>query len=274
MNEFGNDEKEEEKSLLHMAVEQSDFGTIQLLLNREDIDINEISELCYYSDNKESIAKRAAYHIAIEKSSFEIISLLLTHPKIDINAKSINYSILLNDDNDYIIYKYEEKTSLHIAIEKRNLKILQFLLNHQEIDINSKYLYRKDIKLKENIDNDIYEKYEEGHKTLFHIANEHKRLRIIQYLISLLDVNILNEKFIFCIDEKEKPTQIIKKNVLQYAIEKSSQEIIMYLMNQSKIDFNKMNSFYFFINDNKIEKIIEKTEFCTLQLKIMTWKQS
>ena len=77
--------------------------------------------------------------MAIEKENIEIINLLLTKDNIDVNIpyilnqfyikfKIISFNSIRN--------RIQEKTPLHLAVEKNYIKIIKILLAHKNIDVD------------------------------------------------------------------------------------------------------------------------------------------
>lgn len=82
----------------------------------------------------------SALNFAVENEDINMINLLLEECiQIDVNHKMIKYYKIEDKfRRDYIDAKREEKTPLHIAIEKGNLEIIKMLCEVQDIDVNMK----------------------------------------------------------------------------------------------------------------------------------------
>ena len=183
--------------------------------------------------------KENALHLAIEKENIEIIKSLLEHQKIDINIKSIKYSVnytlsllvfgflaantnqiqslgLLGElsialDKEVCIFVEgkEEKTALHLAIDKGNIEIIKLILSYSKLNINDKATTESFIKctLSESEKLEIQEKIpillecifdyinrnpknEKKEHTALHIAVEKEDIQIIKALLKNKNIDI------------------------------------------------------------------------------------
>lgn len=100
-----------------MAVEKEKSEIIKLLLDNEKLDINlpykySVNEI---DDMKSQVVKT------------KVIQNLFNDASFDIN--------LLNNEGSN---QTREKTPLHLAVEKRDVSIIELLLTNKSIDVNSK----------------------------------------------------------------------------------------------------------------------------------------
>lgn len=80
-------------SLLHIATLNRNFNIIQLLLNRNCININHLFKEITKIEGKKHIEK-SALHITLENNDSEIVKLLLNHRKLlttSINIDTCKY---------------------------------------------------------------------------------------------------------------------------------------------------------------------------------------
>lgn len=88
---------------------------------------------------------KTALHIAIEKGNRKIVKLLLENESIDVNIKSKaeHKRKFLKEKVANIIILVEQKTGLHLAIEKAEKEIVDILLLNRNIDANMNYQSEK-----------------------------------------------------------------------------------------------------------------------------------
>lgn len=125
----------------------------------------------------------SALNFAVENEDINMIDLLLNYCyEIDVNHKMIKYYDVKNDmlSYEYIDTKREEKTPLHIAIEKGNLKIVKMLCDNENIDVNMK---KYDAYPKSGVDS-------REMKTPINIAIENNSTPIASYILHLPKFNV------------------------------------------------------------------------------------
>ncbi|KAK8838749.1 hypothetical protein M9Y10_032788 [Tritrichomonas musculus] len=168
------------KSALHIAIQNNDYESVELLLDDPFIDVNSISKheyRYYYSYQRErsfgycgnsvnASELKTCLFSAIENLNIKIIQLLLSKSKIDVNHPSCiitnrdefkNYlDILASDDvlekvdfyeDDDIEPKIIEQTPLSLAFEKENDDIISLLLSYPTIDAHQDNALSKGIKI-------------------------------------------------------------------------------------------------------------------------------
>ncbi|XKL66442.1 hypothetical protein PGB90_009862 [Kerria lacca] len=96
------------KTPVHFAVEYSDFDTVKVLIENENVDIN----LADKTGN-------TALHLAVLRNKFSIVELLLKHRAVQVDK--------INRKN---------QSPLLIALEKGNLQITSLLLKNVNIDLD------------------------------------------------------------------------------------------------------------------------------------------
>ena len=161
-----------DKTALYIAIEKKYCEIVRLLLGNENIDVNEKSLIksCEIFGNHKRIMEEekstelTPLYLAVENENCDIVQILIGHKNIDVNLKSVstctNYVSIYknvdeeqNEDEFKKIEKSKEETSIHNAVSKGNMKIIQVLLNHKDIDINSiDKQMRKPIELSTNED--------------------------------------------------------------------------------------------------------------------------
>ena len=114
------------KSILFIAVEKGYSNIVQILINRNDVNVNEESFIveCYET------TKLTPLHIAIENEDIEIIKILLKAKDIDTNCIRFYTKSYIN---------CTEKTPLILAIEKGNSQIVQLLLSIKKTSLDKGY---------------------------------------------------------------------------------------------------------------------------------------
>ena len=131
-----------EKTILNEAVESEFLEIVQFLIKQKLFDIKEklIKNKEYYDctsttrkyyDEKN---EKSLLYLAIIKGYLGIVQLLVDI--IGVNEKSI--STIKEGGGCYAYQRFErivEKSSLYYAIKNQNIKIIQWLLKHTNIDI-------------------------------------------------------------------------------------------------------------------------------------------
>ena len=125
---------------LNAAISNENIEIVQLLVNREDIDINLQSlQFMRFSDQTtcEHYIKSTPLYHAWNRSNSKIVQILLNHRKIDINAV-INITVERYDTrlDKKIEPIYTEETALVAAIKLKNIEIVQLLLSRDNVDAN------------------------------------------------------------------------------------------------------------------------------------------
>lgn len=97
---------------------------------------------------------KTALCCAIENEKLEILKLLLTNEKVDVNITceyTERYKLCTYRRSRK--YYCEEKTSLYLDVEYKNVEIINALLSNKKIVVNKSYT--------KNIENTIYNKNED-----------------------------------------------------------------------------------------------------------------
>lgn len=162
---------------LHKAINLRNVEMVKTLLNRSDVDINEVIngkttlEVAAKIGNVEIfnlLLKRPEFDImkdncgnkAFKAAAFEgnldIFKILLNKPEIDINdnsggktaLKNAVFSgnldlvkLLLNKNEINVNDEANGKTALKIAAERKNLEMVKLLVSHPEIEFNPETIY-------------------------------------------------------------------------------------------------------------------------------------
>ena len=141
-----------EKTILHVAIENENDEIVSLLLKNDDIDVNTKSfykTLNYFIQSNQEREERkleefTPLYLAVDLGNIKIVQLLIDHEKIDVNIKSTHYEFLFekfidvenqqNKENsmnlDYI------ETALHNAVRKGNVDIIKLLLGNKNVDVD------------------------------------------------------------------------------------------------------------------------------------------
>lgn len=203
---------------------------------------------------KERHLEPASYrliHIAVEFKQIFILNYLIFQCKLDINQT---------------LSKWDSTTPLHIAIYKRDLKFLKFMLSMYQVELTYellevavrggdlsivKFLMLKISLSKSNI-SDL--------GCLLHVAAEYGHLNIVQYFIEewKMDVNLKNLEGKTVLDVVIQNQELI---ILQYIIEKKIEfkydwgwtilhiaaryggiSVIKYLLENQAVDINKKDN--------------------------------
>lgn len=170
------------------------------------------------------IAEITPLFFAIDKNDNEIIKLLLERPDLDVNIKSniqknyifteIESKKLIDGSN---VGRNEEKTALHLAIERNNVEIIKLLLERKELDINMKSI--------EDIGNATL--------SLFSFVFFGLLVGQIQSSESIFELKIPLDKEIINFRD-----DMVEKSALHLAIENKNIEIIKLLLSNSKLNIN------------------------------------
>ena len=176
------------ESPLFFAVEKKNTEIVKLLLSNDKIDVN---ILCKdrYSQNETALLR------AIKNDDLEIVRLLLLNKNININQVCKEYTseyestrsqrkgtLATSHKGKFITFKSSEKTALFVAVELSNVRIVELLLENDDIDIN--------------VINKLYEhdsKYTTTTKlTAFDLARQKGNEKIIDIFKSKIKDNIDN----------------------------------------------------------------------------------
>lgn len=119
------------------AISNSNIKIVEALLNHPDIDINS-------NDDYDT-----PLEVAINLKENDIVKLLLKRQDLDTVNESLFSWACEEDDLDTIKlivekfsveFKYPRKTFMMMAILKRNVSVVKFLLKYPHIDVNTSYL--------------------------------------------------------------------------------------------------------------------------------------
>lgn len=227
----------EERTALHIAVENENLEIVQLLCSKNGLDINCLRKKSntnpkkphfINSDHKyEDVTfnlfreEESALFIAIEKQNTDIIRFLISNKNININQfritkyqfdilKSISYYISIDENPQYEQYiNYDMRygfsdPSIFSTDEFNNISIF--------------------------IDHNSYDKVEEVTPLFFAVNFED--FASIQILLENENIDI-NKKIFITISKKK-----IEYTPLQLAVERENQNIVQFLLQQPKIDVN------------------------------------
>ncbi|KAK8834772.1 hypothetical protein M9Y10_003628 [Tritrichomonas musculus] len=208
--------KKEEKTSFYLAVEKGNLEIIQYLLSSEKVDINipNRSETIIDSDKDEysydatdsdlettkDTEIKTALYFAVENEKIEILKLLLNNEKIDANIPC-EY----NESYDLRTYRTsrvgrqnkEIKTPFYLAVEYKNVEIINLLLTKSKIDINKEYSKNESIVKyiekdnNEDDDNNIESCSESKIKrTPLHLAVKKDCIEIIKILLNQKGIDL------------------------------------------------------------------------------------
>lgn len=227
-NNQGPKKVDQEKNILYIAIENNDIDLVKLLLARQDINVNILTnqkiDMIFGEKNRET-----PLFLAVKIKNMEIIHMLLAHPKIDINKKSIicgSYCDRYGRINA-IGGITKEKSPLYLAIEEGYIEIVKLLLNDKNININDKFSYKEKV---------------EEEKTLLHLAIENMNIEIISLLLNQKDIDI-NAKKIYSIKSDFDHVAASQKTPLFMAAEIGSAKIVKLLLDRKDILINQKSIF-------------------------------
>lgn len=218
----------QEKTLLYIAIEKNDIDLVKLLLAREDINANILTNSrssSYFDEND----KETPLFLAVKTKNLEVVQMLLAHPKIDVNKKSIiagSYSEIYGRINCIGSIK-TEKNPLYLAIEKRYTEIVKLLLNNKNINLNEKFSYK--------------EKTEEV-RTILHVAIESSDSEIVHLLLEHKDIDV-NAKKTYSFSGEFGHLTTSQKTPLFLAVENGKAKIVKYLLDRKEILINEKSIF-------------------------------
>lgn len=224
------------------------MGFVKELISKDGIDINQsircsetiftgYQKRYYYNDDyeddmyfgnydndryEESFQMKNILYIAIEQNDIDFINILLARKDIDVN-------ILTNSGHYSYDGKENQETPLLLAVKKENIKIIQKLLDHPNIDVNKKSIMR----------NSYLELFGRcrcvgqirSEKSALYLAVENGYTEIVKLLLSVKDISV-NDKFVY--NEKVKE----EKTLLHVAFESMHFEIIRLLLKRNDLDVN------------------------------------
>lgn len=221
----------EEKEILHEALESRYLEVIQFLLKNKSLNINctlsTRKVYCDYfstaSDYYEENCEKTLLHLALEKGYLDIIEFLLLNPNILINQYSTT-----SIEKAGGCETYEEttnsivKSSLYYAIENGKIEPIKLLLKKFCIDVN--------FGIKEAFTNWKGTIMIQNKTPLF-LAVEKQNLEIVQLLLekSKTDVKFVSTYYTY----ENYERKIHKNTALQLATEKKNVPIIRLLLEKN-----------------------------------------
>ncbi|KAK8852941.1 hypothetical protein M9Y10_017936 [Tritrichomonas musculus] len=132
--------KSRESTSLHVAVRKENLEMVNLLLSRDDIDVNipektfvlleTVVNALYTSKSNKLISEKPALAVALEVKNSDIAQLLLEQPEININAKSLQY----NPSSDEVV---SETPIIHTALSTLNLDVFEILIQNSGLDLEA-----------------------------------------------------------------------------------------------------------------------------------------
>lgn len=217
-----------EKTPLSIAVEKENLEIVQLLLSKNYINPNIIYNFYYYIivmdgiNHEKPITQITPLQSAIIKENKAIIQALLNSKKIDINYIGFQY-VSHNNSGDKL-----NKTALHIAVEQNDLDIVKMLLSYEKINVNTISIYN--YKIEKHDKGYRYYEHEVVEKTALLVAVENDNLEIIKLLLEQKNIDVTKPltftSYIKTSNPFNNTRKIIKKKVLDVAIQKNNQTII------------------------------------------------
>ncbi|KAK8876609.1 hypothetical protein M9Y10_006827 [Tritrichomonas musculus] len=187
------------------------------LMNRE-IDIN--FKTCDIINDESYILTPLI--IAIKNNSLSIAELLLKQPGIDVNFQSTCYNLRDSSERTF--------NALNLAIICNNPKMIELLLNTENINVNSILMS------KEKHQNNTIEIIE--FSPLFEVLNYYKNVQILKILLSHPDIDV-NVKIKYTTYDTKDSIKIVKYHnspILCSAIKNADLDIIKLFLEHPKID--------------------------------------
>lgn len=191
----------EEKSVLHLAIQNNNLDMFNLLLSHKNINVNAKYILnMEYKNSYKSIHNYCKeewplLNFVIAKlqntniNQKQFFDALIFHPKIDVN------SICFTEKSE-ISFIHEEKTPLYQSIEQQNIEFINSLLSNQNIDVNLQSILK-------------YNKNQQIKRTSLHLAVLITNIIVVKSLLNCknINVNITDEN-------GKKPIQLTNNNDL------------------------------------------------------------
>ena len=144
VNQHSSLDENSSQTNLFLAIHKGMLGVIKLLLDRDDLDVNSISTLYSKDNGKTTIIETSSLHNAVKTENVEIVRLLLSRHDIDVNFKEKHFELIQRQINSFYTIKSKKLANeypiLNIAILTENCKIIELLLEQQNLDINAKSL--------------------------------------------------------------------------------------------------------------------------------------
>ena len=244
--EYTQNDGRESKSILFLAAEKDYSEILQILINKNILDVNELNEI--YGPIGPSylymFKKLTSLHIAVINENYDSIKVLLNSINIDINCVEL--------DRDFY-GGIKEPTPLIIAIEKENSKIVQLLLSKSEINLNYVcYYYHHQVPCEGD-------EYDEPISILtpLQLAVEKENKEIIQILLETKKIDINENGYKRSYANRGLLINKSTKSALNMAIEKNNFDITQMLLSYDGIDVNSFA--IYFKRDNNILLLYEKT---------------
>lgn len=148
-----------ETPALNLAVRKENLRIVQLLLSKNDIDVNSKNiSIIYEKDINDDFniqterLEYTALNNAILNKNIEIIKLLLSRNDIDVNSLQIRYFSSDNNENENIWDELTIETALSVAVKNNLPEIVELLLSKSDIDVNIMLLYKHTDYKEDNIE--------------------------------------------------------------------------------------------------------------------------
>lgn len=225
-----------EKTALHVATENCFTEIVEYLLANPKIDPNIVlsetkSTSCepfdneYDTENTSTKRKETALFIAVKQRNLNMIQLILSSENINPNSLS-EYESNSSTSNNSISTSIRtgwQKSPLHLAIEEKQISVIQYLLSHPMIDVNIKC---------QNISS-TNQNIQIMKKTSLFLAIERHSIDIVQLLLQneKIDLDMLSQISGSRFGKQEE-------TALFLAVKKQNLDIVQLLLNNPQIDVN------------------------------------
>ncbi|KAK8897711.1 hypothetical protein M9Y10_015676 [Tritrichomonas musculus] len=246
----------ETSTVLNIAARKGNIDIIQLLISKNEIDVNAKSTRSYKKPKKSygdmnlyylKTEEKTVLHEAIESEYIEVVQYLLNNQKVDINCKHIErktYQDYLTTGS-FFYDKKCEKELLHFAIKKGHIGIIELLLSNPKIDINSistSWISEGGGCITSFYSSTILE------RSSLYFAIKKEDIKVIQLFLSQPKIDVNSG-----IKEYSSYDQQVLQDIssLYLAVDKQNFEIVLILLMHPKINVKYESTSYYISQDHR-----------------------